>query len=417
MRRRFLISILMLAMVLTACERNKKVSEPYLPFVKQALTDTSSVSRHILDNYVPNNVAGSIAVIGDFDPVCRMVSDFLCSDRFDNIDGREQPDELHDFAGETFTPVFDMANSPYAGYIEAENIPAMREAAVSMAVASLGSSCYSNTFDEEMTSPRIPAKVLIVDSPYLCRYALKDIDTLLVSAGIDVPVLSFSDEMMNRAGKRHPNGLIAVLAGSKEIEHGLYKGVYERCRNGSDSFPDYIEHTVSGGDSKTIFMEFLDNYLASGAQDKISAVLVGVSSDSLNVRALSEVLEEIRTSQGLDMENYRAVLDENFEFIGGEDAVIQACYNVLRDHNLFTHRIAYPSVKAYVTVPSSSVPLESVSFGGTFSDKFKYNHSADASIQITRTVPLGRLYMSDEYLEEVNRLVAPVILNMDRLTE
>ena len=137
-----------------------------------------------------------------------------------------------------------------------------------MAVASLGSSCYSNTFDEEMTSPRIPAKVLIVDSPYLCRYALKDIDTLLVSAGIDVPVLSLSDEMMNRAGKRHPNGLIAVLAGSKEIEHGLYKGVYERCRNGSDSFPDYIEHTVSGGDSKTVFMEFLDNYLASGAQDK-----------------------------------------------------------------------------------------------------------------------------------------------------
>lgn len=417
MRRRFLISILMLAMVLTACERHKKVSEPYLPFVKQALTDTSSVSRHILDNYVPDNVAGSIAVIGDFDPVCRMVSDFLCSDRFDNIDGREQPDELHDFAGETFTPVFDMANSPYAGYIEAENIPAMRETAVSMAVASLGSSCYSNTFDEEMTSPRIPAKVLIVDSPYLCRYALKDIDTLLVSAGIDVPVLSLSDEMMNRAGKRHPNGLIAVLAGSKEIEHGLYKGVYERCRNGSDSFPDYIEHTVSGGDSKTIFMEFLDNYLASGAQDKISAVLVGVSSDSLNVRALSEALEEIRTSQGLDMENYRAVLDENFEFIGGEDAVIQACYNVLRDHNLFTHRIAYPSVKAYVTVPSSSVPLESVSFGGTLSDKFKYNHSADASIQITRTVPLGRLYMSDEYLEKVNRLVAPVILNMDRLTE
>lgn len=417
MRKRFLISILMPAIILTACERNKKVSEPYLPFVKQALTDTSSVSKHILDKYVPNNVAGSIAVIGDFESVCRMVSDFLCSDRFDNIDGREQPDELHDFAGETFTPVFDMANSPYAGYIEAENIPAMREAAVSMAVASLGSSCYSNTFDEEMTSPRIPAKVLIVDSPYLCRYALKDIDTLLVSAGIDVPVLSLSGEMMNRAGKRHPNGLIAVLARSKEIEHDLYKGVYERCRNGSDSFPDYIEHTVSGGDSKTIFMEFLDNYLASGAQDKISAVLVGVSSDSLNVRALSEVLEEIRTSQGLDMENYRAVLDENFEFIGGEDAVIQACYNVLRDHNLFTHRIAYPSVKAYVTVPSSSVPLESVSFGGTLSDKFKYNHSADASIQITRTVPLGRLYMSDEYLEKVNRLVAPVILNMDRLTE
>lgn len=417
MRDKVLISILALATALTACERNKKVSEPYLPFVKQALTDTSSVSWHILDKYVPNNVAGSIAVIGDLEPVCRMVSDFLCSDRFDNIDGRGMPDELHDFAGETITPVFDMANSPYDGYIEAENIPAMREAAVSMAVASLGSSCYSNTFDEELTSSRIPAKVLIVDSPYLCRYALKDIDTLFVSAGIDVPVLSLSDEMIRRAGERHPKGLIAVLAGKKEVEYGLYREVYDRCRNGSDSFPDYIEHSAVGGDSKSAFIEFLDSYITSGVQTKISAVLVGVSSDSLNVHDLSDALEEIRTSQGLDMEGYRSVLDDDFEFIEGDDAVIRACYNVLRSRNLFTHRIAYPTVKAYVTVPSSSVPLESVDFGGTLSAKFKYNHSADASVQITRTVPLGRLYMSDEYLDEVNRLVAPVILNMDRLTE
>lgn len=417
MRGKVSISVIVLAIMLTACDRNKKVSEHYLPFVKQALTDTSSVSRHILDQYVPNCVNGSIAVMGDLEPVCRMVSDFLCSDRFDNIDGREHPDELHDFAGETFTPVFDMANSPYDGYIEAGNIPAMREAAVSMAVASLGSSSYSNTFDEELTSSRTPAKVLIVDSPYLCRYALKDIDTLLISAGIDVPVLSLSDEMMYRAGERHNRGLIALLTGSKEIEYGLYRGVYDRCRNGSDSFPDYIEHVATGGDSRSVFTEFLDSYISSGAQGRISAVLVGVSSDSLNVRDLSEALEEIRTSQGLDMENYRSVLDEDFEFIGGEDAVIRACYRILRGRNLFTHRIAYPSVKAYVTVPSSTVPLDNVDFGGSLSAKFKYNHSADASVQITRTVPLGRLYMSEENLAKVNRLVAPMILNMDRLTE
>ena len=158
---------------------------------------------------------------------------------FDNIDGREQPDELHDFAGETFTPVFDMANSPYAGYIEAENIPAMREAAVSMAVASLGSSCYSNTFDEDMTSSRIPAKVLIVDSPYLCRYALKDIDTLLVSAGIDVPVLSLSDEMMRRAGTRHD--LDRFLRGRLEARHHLAgpSGLLQRSQMG--------QHRTLGG--------------------------------------------------------------------------------------------------------------------------------------------------------------------------
>ena len=193
--------------------------------------------------------------------------------------------------------------------------------------------------------------------------------------------------------------------------------MYDRVKSNDETFPDYIEHSVLGRTSKDSFVTFLDSYIASGASEKISAVLVGTSSDSLNVHDLSSALEEIRTSQGLDMESYRSVLADDFEFIGGEDAVIRACYRVLRSRNLFTHRIAYPAVKAYVTVPSSSVPLESVDFGGTLSSKFKYNHSADASVQITRTVPLNRMYMSEEHLEKVNSLVAPVILDMERLTE
>lgn len=417
MRFRVFISLAFFATILIACGRNKDVSEPYLPFVKKALSDTSSVAWHILESYTPGNVSGSIAIIGDFDPLCELVDEFLRSDRFDNIDGSESPDELHDFAGETLTPVFDIANSPYDGYIVAENIPAMREAAVSMAVASLGNLSYSNTFDEALTSPRTPAKVLIVGSPYLCRYAMKDIDTLFLSKGIDIPVISLSDAMMHRAMKRHPSGIIAVLAGVKEIEYGLYRSVYDRVRSGYDSFPDYIEDTISGSDSRSILASFLDDYIASGATRKISAVLLGTSSDSLNVQSLSAALEEIRTSQGSGMESYRSVLEEDLEFIGGEDAAIRECYGVLRSRNLFTHRIAYPSVEAFVTVPSVGVPLESVDFGGTLATRYKYNHSADASVQITRTVPLNRLYMSDERFERASRLVAPVILNMERLTE
>ncbi len=417
MRRLIVISFLAFVIVLSSCERNNKVPEPYLPLVKQALTDTSSVAWHLLDGYEPDSITGSIGLIGDFEPLCSLVSEFLSSDRFDNIDGRGIPDELHDFAGETLSPVFDVANAPYDGYIDSENIPAMREAAVSMALASLGSVSYSNTFDEVLTAARIPAKVLIVGSPYLCRYAMRDIDTMLVSKGKDIPVLSLTDEMFRRAGERHPDGVIAVLADARELGYGLYRDVYERVSRGSEHFPAYVEHADSGQNSRTSFTAFLDSYITSGATEKISAVLVGTSSDSLNVRDLSEALEQILTSQGLDMENYRSVLADDFEFISGEDAVIRACYRVLRQKNLFTHRIAYPSVRAFVTVPSAGAPLENTDFGGSLASRFKYNHSADASMQITRVVPLSRLYLGGERLDEVNRLVAPVILNMERLTE
>ena len=406
-----------MAMCLISCGRNSKVNEPYLPLVKLALTDTSSAEQHILANYVQNNVSGSIAVIGDFEPVCGLVSECLKSDRFDNIDGRECKDELHDFAGETFSPVFDIANAPYDGYLNAENIPAMREAAVTMAIASMGSVSYANTFDTQLLATRTPAKLLIVNSPYLCTYAVHDIDTVLVSKGIKMPVLSATDELFKRAGDRHKGGLIVLLSDAKTLEYDLYRTVYERVKGDDGSFPEYMEYADSCPDSKTALHSFLDSYTSSGASKKISAILVGSCSDSLNVAALEDALEEIRVSQGLDMENYRSVLDEDFEFISSDDAVIRACYKELRRSNLFTHRISYPSVKAFVTVPSSSVPLESVDYGGKLSPKYKYNHSADASVQITRVVPLNRLYMDEERLDKVNSLVAPAILNMERLTD
>lgn len=408
------ISASLLLCTLISCTGNEQVSEPYLPLVRKALTDTSSVAWHMLEGYRDGNVAGTIALAGDYDPLCRLVSEFLRSDRFDNIDGSGNCDELHDFAGETFAPVFDIANSPYGGYVDAGNVPALREAAVSMAISSLSGNCYTNTFDEKPSAAKTPAKVFILCSPYLCRYALKDIDTLVVSRGLDVPVLSMTDEMFRLAGMRHRGGRIAVIAGGKELEHGLYRDVYERVKGDDEDFPAYMEHAASGKDSRAVFMEFLDSCVVSGLQEKISAVLVGNSSDSVDVRGLNAALEEIRTSQGIVMENCRAVLADDFEFISGEDAVIRACYRVLRAGNLFTHRIAYPSVKAYVTVPSSDVPLENVDFGGTIEQRFKYNHSADASVQITRALPVSRLYMDEERLERINRLVAPVILEMDR---
>lgn len=417
MRRSVIISALLPLLALISCAGGKGTSEPYLPLVKQALTDTSSVAWQMLDGCRPGNPGGSIALIGDCGPLYSLVSEFLRSDRFDNIDGREAHDELHDFAGETFTPVFDVANSPYDGYMEAGNIPALREAAVGMAISSLSRTCYSNTFDEKPAAERIPAKVLVLCSPYLCRYALGDIDTLTVSKGIDVPVLSAVDEMFRMAGKRHPEGLIAVLADGKELDYGLYRSIYERVRGQEGTFPDYIEHADSCGDSRTAFLSFLDSFIASGDHRNLSAVLVGSASDSLDVGSLGAVLDEIRTSPGPVMENYRSVLADDFEFISGEDAVIRACYRVLRRGNLFTHRIAYPAVRAYVTVPSSEVPLEDVDFGGSIEPRYKYNHSADAKVQVTRTVPVSRLYMSGERLARINSLSAPIILNMNRLTD
>ena len=95
---------------------------------------------------------------------------------------------------------------------------------------------------------------------------------------------------------------------------------------------------------------------------------------------------------------------------------VKATYAMLRTRNLFTHRIAYPEVKAFVTVPANDIPLESIDFGGRIAEKYKYNHSADASIEVFRTVSLSRLYMPEEEYNKIEQLSVPVLLNLYRLT-
>ena len=129
-----------------------------------------------------------------------------------------------------------------------------------------------------------------------------------------------------------------------------------------------------------------------------------------------ELLEEIRNSPGIEMEKYRSVLDPDFRFVDANREAVKATYRMLRERNLFTHRIAYPEIQAFVTVPANGIPLESNDFGGRIAQQYKYNHSADASVEVFRTIALSRLYMPEKEYNLVEKLSEPVLLNVYRLT-
>ena len=83
---------------------------------------------------------------------------------------------------------------------------------------------------------------------------------------------------------------------------------------------------------------------------------------------------------------------------------------------VLTHRIAYPQVQAFVTVPANDIPLESNDFGGRIALKYKYNHPADANVEVFRTVALSRLYIPEKEFKRIDQLSETVLLNIYRLT-
>lgn len=397
--------IFALTSVLCSCGNGDADQVLPLPYVSRALTDTSFVGFRCLADYEPGQVHASVALIGDYDSCYDLTGIFVSADFFDNIDGREIPDELHDFAGETFSPVLDMANSPYEGFLKADNPYALRETAVAMAVASLGKHCYSNMYEEKMGSRKMGSKAIVIASPYLCAYAYDDICQLFHS---NPPVVSAVDCMFLSA----LDGGGAVLMAEKE-DLGVFRLAWERLSNNEKNLPAYQDFQFTGSSLRESFTALLDTCLV---QNVTLRRLMFVPSGKMSLEGLESVLDEIVSSPGIAMENYRSVLAPDFRFVDAYREAVKATYAMLRTRNLFTHRIAYPEVKAFVTVPANDIPLESIDFGGRIAEKYKYNHSADASIEVFRTVSLSRLYMPEEEYNKIEQLSVPVLLNLYRLT-
>ncbi len=405
-----LFPIILFASALCACGNRDNDQSLVLPYLSRSLNDTSFVGYHCLADYSPEQIHAGIAVLGDFQSSCDITELFVASDFFDNINGRENPDELHDFAGETILPVLDLANAPYDGYLEAENPDALRETAVAMAVASLGKRCHSNMYEERMGAERLSSKAVVIASPYLCAYAFSDICQLFHS---NPPVISAVDRMfISGLGSIEGNGAV-LMAPQEELDRGIYRKVWDRLSSGEENLPDYSETPVLEEGLRASFFALLDSCYVAGRSLRR---LMYVPSEVLNYNELEDLLEEVRTSPGIEMENYRSVLEPDFKFVDAYREAVKATYLLLRERNLFTHRIAYPQVQAFVTVPANDIPLESNDFGGRIAQKYKYNHSADANVEVFRTVALSRLYMPEKEFKRIDQLSETVLLNVYRLT-
>ncbi len=408
-----LILIILMSSALFSCRNRVPDIPDVLPFVKRAMTDTTFAAYHCIEGYIPYEKDGTIAVIGDYESVYGFTEDFVSADYFDNIDAREQPDELHDYAGETVTPVFDLANTPYSGFLDAGNVPALRETAVAMAVASMDGSCYSNLYEEKARSQRRRAKILVLSSPYLCSFAYKDICSLFASKTDEPPVVSVLDQMFLSAFEDGPEAGVALLAPKEELEHGIYGNVCKRLVQDGRSLPEYLEFPLEGKDFREAFLHILDSCATAGIR---LSRLMFVPPYGYDPDSLSRVIEEIYESPGIDMEVYRSVMAPDFRLTDAFAESLKEVYRIMRHENMFTHRISYPEVVPFVTVPGNDVPLDSDDYGGRMEAKFKYNHSADASVEYFRTLYLSRLYLPEDEYQNIEKLSVPVFLNVYRLT-
>ena len=340
MKRSVILAVAALA-IFSSCRTNTLPPRPTIPLVESIVRDTSGLATIVAR--AGNAVSGSIAIIGEPQQAVTLSRLFVSVDDVDNIDGREVRDSLPDFAGEQFDVILDANNAPYGHFIDAE-IDSLREAAVLGAMFAWDSTCLKSSSSRQKLA-KSRAKILVFCSPLHSAYGLFDVDTLQQLCGgssrLFTPV-----EITLRAAADAGAQNIAVWASKAVAASGAYESAFAAL-----GLPGTVKCITpdSAFDSRTELRSLLRHYLATG--ERMDAlVLSDYNIDPSPLRSEIELIRKGGTEEDLA---FSRMLAPGFIILAPGPCLTGTVYRYMREHNLFTHRIARPFARWFETTENS----------------------------------------------------------------
>lgn len=402
MNRNHIFTILVLS-VLVAVSCGRTAEEPAArpcPYVVQALSDTSSAGYKVLSAYDDADVSGVISVIGPLAGTAVLTEALLRSDRFDNIDGRMRPDSLPDFAGETISAFFDLANAPYHGYFRSMNEDFVREIAAECAVEAVNGRCYANPFDHEGKTEKRKAKAIMFSSSLMSGYGYDDVRMLFEESGKEICVIAPLQSVFGDIFSRHDNvSAVGVWADIETIASGVYGLVSEKEAEkygAGENFRCVCLSPEFTGNPDADLRTYLDMYAASGHDERLDAVIIDDFTKHAYADSLNAAFSRLLLSDSPESDRYRLSVSGNFGFISPVETMAADCYEYLRGKNRFTHEIAYPAAEGYMTVPVYSPGVQNLDENGFFKDEYKYDRAADSGKRTVKTIPVKERYLPED---------------------
>ena len=350
-RMKHIIPVLALLVALASCNERQVVLRDTIPYVKQLAVDTTGSFR-LIHAYHTAGTKGSIVVIGEPAAAGRLASVLLEADFVDNIDGRSKPDRLPDFAGETFDILLDEYNDPYIR-MAGSSPDSLREVAVRNAVIAVDSVAYSNALDPRSRLSKTRAKVFVLANSLLAEYGQFDIDTLFKMAGREAIILTSVEATLQECVR---SGYKSVAVWAPTEARSAYENVAKALTPNMDVT---VVSTTGNGILRPAFRDMLRVYRSLKPGSNLDAVIL--DSFTVNQEELEAEKEHIHRQITEEDMAFDRILMPHFRFVDPSVAVTGALYRLLREKNLFTHDIAYPTIRYYQTeenLDGEFVPVE-----------------------------------------------------------
>lgn len=326
-------------MLVAGCQAVTAPPRPAVDIVNRIAADKDGRYHHMLSSYAAPDKDGSIAIIGTASQCDTLMSLFSACDRHDNVDGKPYADGLPDFAGEQIAAYADVSSS---------ESDALRDFVVRASLAAVDSIYSITQYDIESQGRKSPAKLIVLADPGYNIYGKFDIDTLMQITGCGIrtitPMGAAFDELFSGAAEVSS---IGIITGKEWAGKGLYPEIISQefsSRNLSGT--EAVVFAVR--DSSDALVDYLDKYEASGHDGRLDAIIV--DDINVNVDEMNATLGRITSVTSQESVTYGKLISPDLRIISTKDALMNACYLMLRSQNTFTHNISYPETVSFYSV-------------------------------------------------------------------
>lgn len=308
------LAVISIAVLTVSCRKTVSSGPDTIPYVKSILNNKDGSDFNLLSSLSIGS-KGTIAIIDNPLRSNALKDVFVECDFFENIDGRLDPDLLPDFAGET---IVAMVDSCFDAKIQAADSEGVRELAVKSFISALDTA--------------VLAKAVILSSPMMAVDAVFDIDSLKHFFGLDIPVIypikSASEYVNSKFGK---DAAVAVIAGNSDTAGS---GQYDRF------FSSPYVISVSDRTDSLFFRTALEEYAAGDNAKALDAVILDdYETDAVSIISEINDIVNVESQENLIL---RQLISVGVEVLDCRDIAAKACYMEFREHNMFTHNVAYP---------------------------------------------------------------------------
>lgn len=455
-------------------DRNR--SNGLLPIAQKALGDSSSIYYADFPEY-PRELSDLPIGIFDCSPDGFTVAErFLTADNFDNITGRSGSDGIADFGGEYFQILYDRANSPYGGYIDAGNPAFLKEQLIRNTLFLMSDRYYNLAVDEYQSGYKDPVKIVIVPSPVADYYALSDIQALLDRSGTGVKAVGVIESSIREALKgvdEDGNFCVGVLYSpegvtSREYEAAIRKmasdsgvtgriqvfnqeglGIEEALagnpayldtsakvsrsgyagpvtgisynninaslfdRYGFDTVGNALLFPAGGRNISGVQLNSVENYVRyhlvsmverhrrSGSRVPISSIILADCGYDRLRGVMDRIMVELYNYRRGGIYLYRSSISPDFRFIDPAECAVSEAYHILREDGNLALRGTKSTLSPFITMPSSSVPADSLDSSGFFRETFLFGRVSGTEDVTTKAVPFTPRYIDAEELGEI----------------